>query len=61
MASTAWLAVSILPLAGLISLLAHQHLDPGWTNPRVHFILFATVGSLATGLALAASEAARRR
>jgi adenylate cyclase len=61
MALAAWLAVAALPLVGLISLLAHRHLDPGWTNPKVHFLLFATVGGLASGLALAASEAARRR
>src|SRR3954447_10454025 len=61
LAAAAWLTAAALPLVGLIALLLYRHLDPGWNNPRLHFVLFTTVGGLAAGLALAAQDAARRR
>ncbi|MGE5636000.1 MAG: adenylate/guanylate cyclase domain-containing protein [Nocardioidaceae bacterium] len=57
----AWILAGLLPLVGLVSLLAHSRLDPGWTNPRLHFVLFLTVGGLASVLAVVAGDAARRR
>jgi class 3 adenylate cyclase len=59
--AAAWVTVGALPLVGLVSLLSHDHLDPGWTNPRVHFVLFTSVGALAAALALVAQDGARRR
>ena len=59
--AVAWALTAVLPVVGLLSLLAHSRLDPTWTNPRVHFALFLTVGALACVLATAAGEAARRR
>lgn len=56
-----WYVATLLPLVGLISLLQYRHLDPGWTNPEFHFLLFATVGGLTAGLAWAASEASSKR
>jgi class 3 adenylate cyclase len=56
-----WVLAAALPVVGLLSLLAHARLDPSWTNPRVHFALFLTVGLVASLLAAAAGEAARRR
>jgi class 3 adenylate cyclase len=57
----AWIVAAALPLVGLVSLLAHERLDPGWTSPETHFALFSTVGGVAVGLALAAGDAPRRR
>ena len=57
----AWAVVGFLPLLGLVALLAHGRLDPGWTSPEVHFSLFSTVGLIAAGLALGAGGAATRR
>jgi adenylate cyclase len=57
----AWVLAAALPVVGLLSLIARSRLDPSWTNPRVHFALFCTVGVLATVLAAAAGEGARRR
>ena len=37
--SVAWVVAALLPLAGLVALLARAVLDPGWTNERVHFVL----------------------
>jgi adenylate cyclase len=56
-----WSTVAALPLIGLVSLLWHAELDPEWTNPRVHFVLFLTVGAVDFVLAYAAGEAAKRR
>jgi adenylate cyclase len=56
-----WLLAGALPLIGLISLLLRSELDPHWENPRVHFVVFAAVGSLAFALAFFAGEAATRR
>jgi adenylate cyclase len=57
----AWVVVALLPLAGLLSLLLHSRLDPGWNNHRVHFVLFLSVAAADFVLAYTAGEAARRR
>jgi adenylate cyclase len=57
----AWVVAAVLPLVGLISLIEYKRLDPGWANPRLHFVLFLTVGLVASALAVGAGEAARRR
>jgi adenylate cyclase len=59
--AVAWIAAALLPLAGLASLLARSMLDPGWTNHRVHFVLFLSVAAVDFVLAYAAGDAARRR
>jgi adenylate cyclase len=59
--SALWVLAGALPLIGLISLLLRSQLDPHWQNPKVHFVVFAAVGSLAFGLAVMAGEAATRR
>lgn len=56
-----WALAAVLPLVGLLSLLLRSHLDPDLTNPRLHFVLFLTVGACASGLAFAAGESADRR
>ena len=56
-----WVTAALLPLVGLISLLLRDRLDPGWDNPRLHFMLFLLVGTTAAGLAYAAGNAAERR
>ena len=60
-AAVAWVIAATLPLIGLVSLLWRAELDPQWTNPRVHFLLFLTVGAVDFLLAYAAGEAAKRR
>jgi class 3 adenylate cyclase len=45
----------------LASLLLRSRLDPQWTNQRLHFVLFLTIGSGVMVLAYAAGEAADRR
>jgi adenylate cyclase len=57
----AWVLAGALPLIGLVSLLLRSQLDPHWENPKVHFVVFAAVGSLAFALAFVAGEAATRR
>lgn len=59
--TTLWVLAGALPLIGLISLLLRSELDPHWENPKVHFVVFAAVGSLAFALAFIAGEAATRR
>jgi adenylate cyclase len=59
--AAAWIAAALLPLVGLISLLARSMLDPGWANHRVHFVLFLSVAVVDFVLAYAAGDAARRR
>jgi adenylate cyclase len=59
--AVAWVVAALLPLAGLVALLARAVLDPGWTNERVHFVLFLSVAAMDFVLAYAAGEAARRR
>src|SRR4051812_33678696 len=59
--TAAWVLAGLLPLIGLISLLLHSRIDPGWTNHKVHFVLFLSVGSVSAVLAVAAGEAAERR
>ena len=56
-----WALAAALPVIGLLSLVEHERIDPNWTNPRLHFVLFLTVGVLATVLASAAGESARLR
>jgi class 3 adenylate cyclase len=59
---TAWLVSAMaLPLVGLLALLLHSKVDPGWTNPQLHFVLFLSVAALDFVLAAIASAAARRR
>lgn len=59
--TTLWVLAGALPLIGLISLLLRSQLDPHWENPKVHFVVFAAVGSLAFALAFIAGEASTRR
>lgn len=59
--TTLWVVAGVLPLIGLISLLLRSKLDPHWENPKLHFVVFAAVGSLAFALAFIAGEAATRR
>ena len=44
--AVAWILAALLPLVGLVSLLARSKLDPGWTNTRVHFVLFLSVATV---------------
>lgn len=57
----AWTVASSLPLVGLVSLFLRQQLDPRWSTPRLHFVLFLTVGWAAFLLAYIAGDAAERR
>jgi adenylate cyclase len=59
--SAAWICASILPLIGLVSLFLRRHLDPEWSDPRLHFVLFLSVGAGACVLAYIAGQAADRR
>ncbi len=59
--STLWVLAGALPLIGLVSLLLRSQLDPHWENPKLHFVVFAAVGSLAFVLAFVAGEASTRR
>ena len=56
-----WVLAALLPLVGLASLLLRSRLDPHFDNPKVHFVLFLTVGAVDFALAHAAGDAARRR
>jgi adenylate cyclase len=56
-----WILAGLLPLLGLASLVLHEHLDPRWTSPRLHFMLFLSVGIALFALAYAAGDAAQRR
>src|SRR5918994_5087995 len=58
---TAWMLAAALPLVGLVSLLLREQLDLDWSNHRVHFTLFLTVGVGVFVLAYAAGGAANRR
>jgi class 3 adenylate cyclase len=60
-AAVCWSIAALLPLIGLVSLLWRAELDPEWSNPRIHFMLFLTVGAIDFLLAYSASEAAKRR
>jgi class 3 adenylate cyclase len=57
----AWIVASLLPLVGLVSLFLRHQLDPAWDSPRLHFVLFLSVGSGAMTLAYLAGQAADRR
>jgi adenylate cyclase len=59
--AAAWMLAAALPLAGLISLLLREQLDPNWSNHRVHFTVFLAVGVGVFALAFAAGGAANRR
>jgi adenylate cyclase len=59
--TTLWVLAGALPLIGLISLLLRSKLDPHWENPKVHFVVFLAVGSLAFALAYIAGEASTKR
>ena len=61
LAVAAWMVAAALPLVGLVSLLLREQLDPNWSNPRVHFTVFLTVGVGLFVLAYAAGAAANRR
>jgi class 3 adenylate cyclase len=56
-----WILAGMLPLLGLASLVLHKHLDPSWTNHKLHFMLFLSVGIALLALAYAAGDAAQRR
>ncbi|HEY7076739.1 MAG TPA: adenylate/guanylate cyclase domain-containing protein [Solirubrobacteraceae bacterium] len=57
----AWALAALLPLVGLISLLARSKLDPHYDNHKVHFVLFLTVAAVDFVLAYSAGDAAQRR
>jgi class 3 adenylate cyclase len=57
----AWTVALALPLVGIFSLLLRAHLDPEWSRPRLHFVLFLAVGGGAIVLAQLAGQAAERR
>src|SRR3954468_21897238 len=61
LSGAAWILAALLPLIGLVSLLLRSRLDPHFSNPKVHFVLFLTVGAVDFALAYAAGDAARRR
>jgi adenylate cyclase len=56
-----WPVVLALPLVGLLALLFHKRIDPSWSNPDLHFVLFLSVGVVLFLLAFTAGEAAQRR
>jgi adenylate cyclase len=57
----AWALAALLPLVGLISLLARSKLDPHYDNHKVHFVLFLAVAAVDFVLAYSAGDAAQRR
>jgi adenylate cyclase len=57
----AWGALLLLPLVGLLVLLAVPRLDLTWENHRAHFWLVLAVAAVNAVLAYATGEAARRR
>jgi adenylate cyclase len=59
--TAAWIVAAALPLVGLVSLLLRSKLDPPWSSPRLHVVLFLAVGSGAFVLAYVAGQAADRR
>jgi class 3 adenylate cyclase len=59
--TAAGITAAILPLVGLMSLFMRRHLDPEWSVPRLHFVLFVAVGCGAVTLAYIAGQAADRR
>jgi len=61
LAAGAWIVAASLPLVGLVMLLLREQLDPHWTNPRIHFVVFLAVGVALFLLAYAAGAAANRR
>jgi adenylate cyclase len=59
--TTAWGALLLLPLVGLVVLLAVPRLDVAWENHRAHFWLVLAVAAVNAVLSYATGEAARRR
>jgi class 3 adenylate cyclase len=57
----AWAAAAALPLVGFVSLLRREQLDPNWSNPQLHFVLFSVIGAGLFVLAYDAGESASRR
>jgi class 3 adenylate cyclase len=55
------LSATLVPLAGLVVLLAAPDLDVRWEHHPAHFWLVIAVGATAAGLAYATGDAARRR
>ena len=55
------LVAAALPLAGLVSLLLRERIDPHIENYPAHFVVFGLVGAVAFVLGYAAGEAANRR
>ena len=59
--TAAWIMAPALPVVGLVSLLLRSTLDPEWSSPRLHVVLFLAVGGGAFVLAYIAGQAADRR
>jgi class 3 adenylate cyclase len=59
--TAAWIVAPALPVVGLVSLLLRSRLDPEWSSPRLHVVLFLGVGGGAFVLAYIAGQAADRR
>ena len=59
--TAAWIVAPALPVVGLVSLLLRSTLDPEWSSPRLHVVLFPGVGGGAFVLAYIAGQAADRR
>ena len=56
-----WAAVVVLPLAGLLLMLAKPSLDLVWENHPAHFWLVVLIGALSFALGFLLAEAAARR
>src|SRR5438045_648581 len=56
-----WLALVLLPLAGLAILLAEPSADVHWEHHPSHFWLVLSASVISAGLAFATGEAARHR
>ena len=41
--TAAWIVAPALPVVGLVSLLLRSTLDPEWSSPRLHVVLFLGV------------------
>jgi adenylate cyclase len=59
--ASTWAALALVPLAGLVVLLAVPSLDVHWENQPVHFWLVLAIAVVTSGLALLTGEAAARR
>src|SRR3954470_11400588 len=56
-----WAMAAALPLVGFLSLLLRRQLDPSFSNPKLHFVLFLAVGAGLFVLAYDAGESSARR